>query len=164
MAWKKDGTPDTLTSAGLNLDIPDLNGLKFMVLLWHTINSGTSYPRELTFDGNVNTDYAERLSRNGGTDTTAINQIDIITDAGGAGTGDQFSIGYWSNLAGEEKLGMFWTMVANTTGAGSAPDRSEHIGKMDTTTDSAAFTQVELEENGGGNYQIDSNLSALGTD
>ena len=64
----------------------------------------------MTIDNNTATDYAYRQSQNGGTDSTGIDQARIPTTANGGNSGDEFTIRYGCNIAGEEKLFMSWIL------------------------------------------------------
>ena len=163
MAWGKNGTPNTLTSAGDDLDITDLTAYKFNMFLHHGIASST-IQGNVTTDNNGNTDYAYRINRNGqsppeitGTSVTSIN-------VSKADASDVFMIAYVINIDGEEKLWICQTVGQEAAGSGTAPYRQEHVNKIDTTTNSGQFTRVDYENQGAGSYDTDSNLSALGTD
>ena len=44
MAWGKNGTPDTLTTAGANMNVSDLGSSKSLLVLSHTKRaSGNTY-------------------------------------------------------------------------------------------------------------------------
>jgi hypothetical protein len=60
IAWSKNGTPDTLGSAGDIMDISDLTARKFNQYLSHALDNGSNIGTTLTFDGVGGTSYAER--------------------------------------------------------------------------------------------------------
>ena len=79
MAWGKNGTPDTLTTSGNNMNVSDLGGSKFNVVLSHTKRaSGTPYTTLYLNNDNSNNSYSRRQSENGGNDGTAIDQNFVI--------------------------------------------------------------------------------------
>jgi hypothetical protein len=161
MAWSKNGTPDTLSSAGDTMTISDLTAKKFIVILNHALYSVSTINSAYRFDNNSNTDYARRYSTNGGTDGTGINETNIIESQYAS---DFFDVAYVANIDGEEKLCIFHNCEATAVGASSAPRRREVVGKVDTTTNSGQFTRVDSINTAAGDYDTDSNLSAIGTD
>jgi len=136
MAWIKNGTPNTLTTTGDVMTISDLTAKIFNLLLCHTLNSGL-IETFLRFDNDSGTNYARRVSVDGGTDTTDVSASQI------------------ENSPAESNA-----INQNATGAATAPDRSETVGKDAGTTQ---FTRVDIVNTRAGDYAIDSNLSMLGT-
>ena len=161
MPWNKNGTPDTLTSAGDTLTISDLTAKKFHMIMGHTLWSTNGGVR-IIFDNDTGNVYAERRSVNGGSDvtTTSTNNIDFWADNTKR---DAMHIGYICNIDGEEALFIGFAMNQGSTGAGTAPDRREIVGKDSGTTQ---FTRVDLDnENPSlGDILTDSNMSMIGTD
>ena len=161
MAWSKNGTPDTLTSSGDTLSISDLTATKFNQFMSHVIQDG-AVDTALRLAGVSATDYASRFSAAGGADSTETSHTDIrMENTSGK---DIFHVINAVNIDSEEKLVIIHTMDAGTAGAGNAPDRTEIVGKIDTTTTSGQFTQVDVINTDTGDMASDSNLSALGTD
>jgi len=160
MVWAKNGTPNTLTVAGDLLTITDLTGVKFNQFLVHKLQDGTSNAHgQINFNNDTSTNYAVRQSVNGGADSTAVSGgvLDIWQ-----GYKDEFYVINVINISTEEKLFIGHVMEKNTTGAGNAPIRSEYIAKWANTSD--AITEIDVTNNGTGDYAIDSNISAHGTD
>lgn len=162
MVWLLNGSK-TLTVAGDDLDITDLTALIFNVILVHIIASGNTQA-DMTVDDNSNTDYAFRGSAVGNADTTFANAVFIDISNGLGSSEDRFVNCYGCNISGEEKLFQSWMINIFTTGPGIAPDRNEVVGKVDTTTNSGQFTRVDVNNDGSGNYDVDSNLLILSTD
>jgi hypothetical protein len=162
MAWAKNGTPNTLVSAGDDMDITDLTAKKFNQFLCHNLATGGTTRTNWTFDNNGNTDYAFRKSEDGGADSTATSQTNILDGRNWAG--DDFNIIYSSNIDSEEKLNIHFVIHQVATGASQAPSRMELVGKCDTTTNSGQYTRVDCNNNGAGDYDTGSNLTAIGTD
>ena len=162
MVWTKAGTT-TLTSAGDDLDITSMTASKFNVFLSHIFKSATTIQANMTTDNNTATDYAYRQSQNGGTDSTGEDQTRIPTIANGGNSGDEFTIRYGCNIAGEEKLFMSWILSRGTAGSAGVT-RVQQIGKVDTTTNTGQFTRVDFNNSAGGDFAVDSNISALGSD
>ena len=160
MVWQKNGTPDTLGSAGDVMVISDLTAKIFNQFLVHQIEDGLA-DFTLTFNSNTNSVYARRQSGNGGTDGTAVSQASVLylLDV----TNDKFSVFNVCSISGEEKLGMESRVTRGTAGAANAPNRAELVFKFVPSPD-ADITRIDLDNGQAGSYGIDSNLSALGTD
>ena len=157
MAWARNGTPDTLSSAGDTLSITDLTAKKFNQIISHMIASG-SLTTNLNIENDSSGKHAYRISLADGTDATATNSNQVqIT---GASVGDDFVIGYMSNISGEEKLAIMFTAETNTAGTTTAPYRTESAVKYAVT--SGQVTRIDLENShGSGNYDTNSNLTVL---
>jgi hypothetical protein len=160
MAWGKNGTPDTLGSAGDTLTISDLTATIFNQFLHHEIGSGAIYP-QLGLNNDTGTNYASRRSANGGADT-ALTSRTYMFEGGAAGTTTNFSITYCIGISTEEKLAIRFTIFQNTAGAANAPAREELVGKWINTSDQ--ITEIDEINGAAGDYDTDSNFSALGTD
>jgi hypothetical protein len=164
MAWAKNGTPDTLGSAGDVLSISDMTATKFAVMLTHEIadSTGTIDNQDVNYNGNTNAVYARRMSTDGQSDTTAVSQ-----NANRWGTGniahDHFRVEYMCSISGEEKLMIGWDIRQGTVGAGGVPSRHEQVGKFVPSPD-ADVTSITDTNNGTGDFDTSSNLSVLGTD
>jgi len=162
MAWSKNGTPTTLGSALDDIDITDLTAKKFNVILEHLLNDSGQINQLTTLDDNGNTDYAQRKSSNGGADATATSQA--YTNIYGNNQQDFLNIIYSCNIDGEEKLSIQFLVGYNNTGAASAPERTEAVWKVDTTTNSGQYTRIDINNTAAASYATNSNLSVLGTD
>lgn len=161
MAWQKNGTPDTLGSAGDVMSITDLTALKFNVFLVHAPNTVNTINLKYTFNNNTNSVYARRTGENGAADFTNINQANLVLGVGASI--DVFGVKYFCSIPGEEKLLLGWSVSALTLGAGTAPTREEQAGKFVPSPD-ADITRIDVTNTEAGDYTTDSNLSALGTD
>lgn len=160
MAWQKNGTPDTLGSAGDTLQITDLTALKFNVFLNHNLSTG-AIDSDIRIDNISTGTYAERHALNGTEAAPTTSQTEYNNDVN-IGSTDRFNIIYGINIATEEKLFISHTCDANTAGASNAPNRVESVGKQSGT--STAYTRIDVLNTQAGSYDTDSNLSALGTD
>jgi len=164
LAWSKNGTPNTLGSAGDDIDITDLTAKKFNVFLAHTFRTSGStndITNEFTLDNNSNTDYSRRRSADGSADSTLTSYTSLI----GSQSNEIFEVVYSVNIDSEEKLFYINGVTFITAGAGTAPSRTETATKCDTTTNTGQFTRVDLRNsNANSDYDIGSNLTILGTD
>lgn len=163
MVWQKNGTPDTLGSAGDTMTISDLTKLQFNQFLVHTISTGSANLELRVGDGSVDsgTNYALRRSGNGGADGTQITIARLFSPDAGATNAVTFLISYVCAISGEELLSISFGVQSNAAGAANVPNRDEQVGKWVTTTQIDTVNAFELQA---GDFAIDSNLSALGTD
>jgi len=163
MAWAKNGTPNTLGSAGDDLDITDLTAYKFNLFLAHTFATGGNTRLNYTLDNTGANDYAYRSSINGGTDSTETYLARFNSNAS-TSADDNFEVTYGINIDSEEKLFIQFHIQNNGSGSGNAPDRTETVAKKDTSTDTGQYTRIDINNDSTGDYNTGSNLSALGTD
>ena len=163
MVWAKNGTPDTLGSAGDVMAITDMTANKFNQFMTHQLQSGV-IDGSLRFNADSGSLYSIRASNNGGADATAGSQNRIGHNNSQAASEDGFIVDYMCAIVGEEKLLIGFQMAGNTAGAGNAPERTEVVGKYVPSPLSDTITQVSDTNIGGGDFAISSNLSALGTD
>jgi hypothetical protein len=159
MAWAKNGTT-TLGSAGDDLDIDTLTSTKFNMVLLHALDTGGTINVRPTFNNDSGSNYARRGSQDGGADGTDVNQS--ILTLTNKRTSDHFIIMYMVNIQSEEKLVIQFTNTQITTGAGTAPERVEHVAKWANT--SVQISDIDINNTGTGDYAIDSNISVLGSD
>jgi len=161
MAWQKNGTPETLGSAGDVNEVTDLSGLTFNVLLNHQLNSGQLITGLRSNDVSTGV-YARRFNTNGGADGTDTSSTQLSAMTTGADNFDEFCVGYIFGLSSEEKLAIVWVMGRNTAGAANAPTRRENVGKWADTSNTV--DELNVVNTGSGDLDTDTNLSILGTD
>ena len=160
MAWAKNGTPDTLGSAGDVLEITDLTANTLNMFMYHKIASG-SLNDQIRYNNDSGSNYSARRSTDGGGDTTDTSLTFHDWD-NGATAYDRFSICYEINISTEEKLAITNSTAQNTAGAANAPYRVEQVTKWANT--SAQITDIACDNRGTGSMDTSSNLSALGSD
>ena len=160
MAWARNGTPNTLESAGANVQITDLTAKKFNQFLSHTLFS-TNAARDLTFNADSSSVYATRYSYNGGADATATSTS--FVDLRGNANSEEFHVIYTCSFSGQEKLSISFMSEGNAGGAGSAPNRREDVFKYVPSPD-ADITQIKFNKGSFTNYDTGSNLTALNGD
>jgi hypothetical protein len=163
MAWAINGTPNTLGSSGDDITISDLTSTIFNQNLVMTIATGGNIgvtPRLGSGSVDSGSNYADRYSRNGAADTTDVSQTGIQGFKGVVI--DDFSVWNVINISSEEKLMIMHQVASGATGAGTAPDRAEIVGKWVNTSNQYDYVNVNNSDTG--SYNTDSNLSALGTD
>lgn len=163
MAWAKNGTPDTLTSAGDTMTISDLTASEFNVLLIHKIGAGTNANMLLRGNNDSGNNYAQRYSTDGAADGTNGSNSTGFLQFNYNNNVDTFGIAYVCSISGEEKLGMSWGTDQNSAGAGNAPSRREDVGKYVPSPD-ADITRFDVHNTNAGDYASGSNLTALNGD
>jgi len=157
MTWKVNGTPNTLSSAADDIDITDLTAFKFNVILSDVIPTG-QIDINVTLNDTGGTNYARRQSFNGAADGTSVSDPNnpMSTNV----TVPQFDVQYLVSISGEEKLVIRNQMRQGPTGAANVPDRLEQVWKFAPTGD---VTRIDYNNPDSGSFDIDSNLSVLGT-
>lgn len=160
MAWQKLKS-HTLTSAGDELTI-SFSTKQFIHLLNHNITDGVGLLGEnISFNNDGTGVYAERGSNNGGADSTATSATHISQEVA-TDNSDRFAFDYICDVASEEKLVIGFEMMVGTAGAGTAPQRREHVAKY-VPSPTANITRIDIDNTQAGNYNTGSNLSALGS-
>jgi len=119
--------------------------------LWvQFFQKGHSGNSELFFNGDdAGSNFAGRISANGGVDSTVINVSKILNVLTG-GTADltTFANMFIVNNLSEEKLGYAHTCHTSTAGATSVPARSEYAFKWAKTTEQ--INRIQLTDSGAG--------------
>ena len=162
MAWAKNGTPATLGSAGDDVDITDLSGLKFNQSMVHMPRSGNIGERR-TYNNDGGSLYTHRRSANSGADSTTTSAA--YTDYNVfAGFGDFFLVNYIVFISGEEKLSIEFVSSTYTAGAGTAPDRAEFVAKYVPSSLTDTLDRIDYNNAESGSYDTNSNISVIGTD
>jgi len=162
MAWAKNGTPNTLGSAGDALEITDLTAKQFNQFLFHGLPVGSTAYGHLRFNANSNNVYAQRYSDNGAGESTTTSISNIYGNANST-SADQFDVWYVISISGEEKLIIGFPVDSNGSGATNVPNRREIVGKFVPSPD-ADITAVEQDNQGTSDWDTNTNLSAIGTD
>ena len=165
MAWQKIAS-DTLTSAGDTAQTGVQTSFQFNFLLSHTFaTGGDMFPRGRAGNTTLDTgnNYARRFSNNG-VEGTGVNVPYYGDFAGDSSvlTADQFAVAYLCNISGEEKLIIISGISRSTAGAANAPTRQESAGKWVITSGQA--DNIGVDNSQAGDFDIDSNFTALGTD
>jgi len=159
--WKEIGRT-TLGSAGDTIDVSSLPDKRYYMILADFIADGRLDPR-LTFNADTGSNYSQRTSYNGGSDSTSTSRSDVSGANRQAGGTNLFGYYYISNLSSKEKLLQHWW--ANThagAGAGTAPERTEWVAKWTNTSN--AIDQVTSTNADTGDFDTGSEIVVLGWD
>ena len=164
LAWAKNGTPDTLSSTSDTCTISDMTSTTFNVFMSMHIKSGAG-PETRHRVGNSSIDtgsnYTTRTNLNGGSDFTNTTRTSMEPEDG-ANYDFSFLVHYAVNISNEEKLFIFPLECRSNAGASNAPVRNEAVGKWTNTSNQ--FDQAQLLNVDAGDFAVDTNLSAIGTD
>lgn len=161
MAWAKNGTPSTLSGTADVITISDLTAKIFNQFLCHIIYTGSAPGlADETFNNNTNSVYAYRRSANGASDNTFISQAKWSVFQA---LSDFLKILYVCSISGQEKLGIQFHILADTVGAGTAPQRTELVAKFVPSPD-ANITRIDWTNSSANfDFTTGTNGSALGT-
>jgi hypothetical protein len=158
----------TLGSTGDNITVSSLPDKRYYMVLYSLLPSGQKFGSVRLGNGSVDTgsNYAIRWANNGGSDSTSA-PISYCGRVGGdASTTDQlapsFGVGYFANYSSKEKLAIHHAVGAESSGAGSAPQRGESVGKWANTSN--PIDVIESTNLGGGDYASGSEVVVLGFD
>lgn len=150
----------TLTSAGDTIDTGTFTAKDNMMIMYHIIKSGDARVDKIRFNNDSGSNYASRQSDGGGSDSTATSQTGVLDTT--SSTGDEFTVGDFANISGQEKLVVSHLVNQNNTGAGNAPRRLENFYKWANT--SAQVNQVQLINEQSGSFDSGSEIVVLGYD
>ena len=149
----------TLGSSSAEVEVTGLTAKDNLMILVYSIGSNTN-DAFISFNGDEGSNYANRYSRNGGSDSTDTSQgIGLRYEQGS--TTPQFAVINVRNTASKEKLVIGHTVTQNSAGAGNVPERQEWVGKWANTSN--AITQVTLDR-ASGTFDSGTELIVLGCD
>ena len=157
MVWGKAGST-TLSSAGDAYELTITSSKSFQILD-HTIPSGST-GQQINFNNDTTTSYALRYSGNGGADGIGVNRTGINHEWDQTRL-DRFVMDYWSDVSGEETLGISFSVYNDSTGVGAAPSRFEEVWRWD---DTSQVTEIDMINPASGSFDTGSNLTVLGSE
>jgi hypothetical protein len=147
---------DSSWSSGDNWTSGTFSAKKYLWVQFYTEGgAGSNYFR---FNGDSGTNYANRYSINGGSDSTIASQPESYL---GAIDGLSFHNLFIINNASNEKLFTHQRVSRSTAGAGNAPTRNEGAGKWANTSNQ--ITSITVTTAGGGNFTA-GNMKVWGAD
>mgnify|MGYP003676403526 CR=1 FL=1 len=152
----------TLGSAGDTITVSGLADKRYYMLLANVIPTTGQANGKITFNGDAGSNYSERTSRNGTTDSTQINNSNINWLGQSDTSGQYFTTANIANLSSKEKLLIGHDVGQNTAGAGSAPARAEIVGKWANT--SSSISSIAINNTASSDYSIGSEVVVLGWD
>ena len=151
----------TLGSANATIDVTGLANKRYLMFLINDTRTAADTDGFLRLNSISTSTYAQRVSTNGAADSTAASatgmgyNVDTSADV-------NLTVGYLANLSAEEKLAQYWRVNQNSSGAGSAPNSREWVGKHAQTTN--PITAVGINSGGSNTYSTGSEVVVLGWD
>ena len=148
---------NTFGGGGSSISVTGLEDKRYYMVLSNVLTqAGTNGSVYIQTNGDVNSNYGGRRSVDGSADvpinSTTEFEANYNTASGGLGN---FGVSYWSNLATKEKLGLGNFVSQVTTGAGTAPSRSEFAMKHNQLNNPISSFQYK------GNTTIDSGAEVV---
>ena len=157
--WEPLGST-TLATAGNNIEVT-FTAKKYLMVKLYRKPTGAADAR-WTFNNDGGSNYANRTSGGGGTDSTEINK-NYFTQYTYSNDDPSYSSTIIVNTAGAEKLATQHEVGAGAgAGAGNAPHRSESVFKWANTSDQ--ITTIDITNSKSGSYDVGSIIEVWGHD
>ena len=157
--WEELASVD-LGSDGDNLSSGTITAKKYLwVQYWLDISG--SNQANITFNNDTGTNYAYRRSEDGGADATTTS-VANIRQHNSASSVYRFGNLFIVNNASNEKLVTSDVLEVVTTGAATAPQRMEVVGKWDNTSNQ--ITEIDIDNPNAGDFLTGSKLRVWGAD
>lgn len=138
--WKEIGRT-TLGSANASMNTTSLSDKRYYMILTNSLGYSGVANSNIRFNSDSGSNYAERVSVSGATDTTGTS-YNFASFAHGNTATENFGVGYVSNLSSKEKLWISHNIRQNTAGAGNAPIRAESVGKWANTANAVSGIDI----------------------
>ena len=150
-----------LSSAGDTLDSGTITAKKYLWIQGYCKNTGGDIRPTFQFNSDTGSNYANRGSNNGGSDTTntGVGRM-YLSDSANQGVPIFFNIFVVNNSA-NEKLCMAHIIDQGTAGAGNAPNRYESVGKWANT--SSQITSIQVQNDRAGDFNTGSFIKVWGS-
>ena len=159
--WEELASVELGTTAN-NIDSGTISAKKYLWVQCFIESSGGATNASVQFNGDTANNYSNRLSINGGADSTDTSSGNIGCFSTGSADENGFINFFAINNSANEKLCVGSNVSVSTTGAGSAPDRREGVGKWANT--SAQITSINISEATAGTYGAKTLLKVWGSD
>ena len=153
--WQKLGST-TLDSNGDTITVDNLTAKENLMIQVMEIGSG-SITGSLRFNNDTGANYAQRTSENGSYEANPASQNQIRVDRGNS---ENFITIQVTNEASKEKLVISECVGIGVSGADTAPQRWEAVGKWANTSD--AITRVDIVNSSGGDFASGSYVTVWG--
>ena len=124
---------ETLTGTSDNVDTGTFTTKPYLMILSH-LPCDVNTNEKWQFNNDSGNNYALRASQNGATDNTGTSQPDSQALVNHDVTGDHFGVWFINNNSSQEKLCVNHVVQENTSGAGTAPTRSDGVMKWANTS------------------------------
>lgn len=158
--WRELGRSE-LGSAGDTITVSGLTTHRYYMILAYKLGDSGSPNMTIRPNNDSGSDYATRESDNGAEGTFTSSDAMLSVDK--AVIDDGMFYGYLSNVANEEKLGIFHSISRNTAGAANVPNRLESVQKY-VPSPEANITSITIqnENPGSSDFAIGSQCIVLG--
>lgn len=160
MVWETNGTPDTLVGTSDQMIISDVTPKLFNQYLFQVDPAAGTINMNMRLNGDVGNNYARNQQTNGGTNS-AVGGLPSFALSPSTAQEYHFGVVFIYSLNSDEKLGIAFVSETGGSGSNTIPDRKMWSGKWDNAINS--INSVQGDNEGTGNYDVGSNLSALGT-
>jgi|10_taG_2_1085330.scaffolds.fasta_scaffold35998_2 hypothetical protein len=167
LGWDTDNDTDNfweeltsveLSSAGDQIDSGTITAKKYLWVQLYTKPTGSANVK-VRFNSDSGDNYSYRLSENGGSEITAVDNPEISSWI--SQTNPHFYNMFIVNNSATEKLLIGNVVGKGTAGAGNAPNRQEFVGKWDTT--GSQITNITANNSGTGDYDTGSFIKVWGS-
>jgi len=160
--WKELGRT-TLGSTADTVSVSSLGDKRYFMVLCDNRTTG-AVRMNMRFNSDSGSNYSERWSAKGATDSTQISQNKM--QYGQSYVNEQgFSVHNIANLTNKEKLMMAHIVSDDaSTGAGTAPYRNEYISKWVPSTASDVINEIAMYNTSAGSWNIGAECVVLGWD
>ena len=138
--WEPLGST-TLSTAGTNIEVT-FTAKKYLMVKVFAVSAGNNADMSMQFNNDTGTNYSYRRSNNGGADGTNNNAIFIIGGFSIPSGQELFKTMIIDNQSNKEKLAIIHEVSVDGAGAGTAPLRSELVGKWANT--SSQITTIDF--------------------
>ena len=152
----------TLGSAGDDITVSSLDDKRYYMMLFSSSNSTGRTGHNWRFNGDTGSNYAYRRGRDGSEAASGSKTSITWGESVSAGWDNDFSINYVSNLSNKEKLALGHCGHSQSTGAGTAPNRTENVGKWTNTSD--AINSITAYNPEAGSFGSGDEVVVLGYD
>ena len=154
----------SVESTGDNHTTGTFTAKKYLMVETCVIASGGECSQRLTFNDDTSSNYAARISFDGGSDSTQTNGSNI-----NSGLNDNIPSGsiakntmFIINKSDKEKLAISHGVVSEASGASTAPTRDELVFKWANT--SSQITKIDFDNNKAGDWASGSYIKVYGAD
>lgn len=152
----------TLGSSSATINVTSLPDKRYYMYLIHGFIGSRYIETRMRFNSDTGSNYAYRISQNGGADATGGSNSSMIID-GIQDTSPRLQMGFVANKSDKEKLLMGWSNIA-ATGAATAPGRNEQVHKWTNISSSINAFNITTSDPGSDNYGAGSEVVVLGWD
>lgn len=151
----------TLTAAGDTISVQSIPLRKYLKVKVLTLDTGGTNGVRMTFNNDTGSNYLLRYSVNNAADTTGAAAASIVLSASTAAQTCYATLEV-ANIATVNKLVIGQSIVRNTSGTGSNPDKVELSAKWANTSDQ--ISRIDVTNVGTGDFAIGSEVIVYGHD